>query len=196
MPPTKLFKSLKGQCRYCGQQTGLLKRDHSECRQTHQAGFTEMTQLAAQAAAVHTFNEAAPRQTLHAIAQRSRATGEDIERALEEGWKQGVAHAIADGIISRQEEEQLRAFRDSLALEDQTADPKDLGTLDRASTDRIMMEARLAAISPRDGDQHLHDLTQAIRQAGLAGGQAKGLLIGLLAGGAPFFISTLLANRR
>ena len=33
-----------------------------------------MTQLAAQAAGAHTFNEAALRQTLGAIAQRSRAT--------------------------------------------------------------------------------------------------------------------------
>ena len=84
---------------------------------------------------------------------------------------------MSDGIISRQEEERLRAFRDNLALEDQTADPKDLGALDRASTNRIMMEARLAAISPRDGDQHLQDLSLAIRQAGLAGVKAKGLLL-------------------
>ncbi len=84
---------------------------------------------------------------------------------------------MSDGIISRQEEERLRAFRDSLALEDTTAGPKDLGALDRASTDRIMIEARLAAISPRDGGQHLQDLSLAIRQAGLAGVKAKGLLL-------------------
>ena len=38
-----------------------------------------MTQLAAQAASAHTFNK----QTLVAIARHSRATGEDIHRALE-----------------------------------------------------------------------------------------------------------------
>ena len=37
-------------------------------------------------------------------------------QALEEGWKRGVAYAMTDGIISRQEEERLRAFRDQLAL--------------------------------------------------------------------------------
>ena len=62
-------------------------------------------------------------------------------------------------------ERHRRAFRDNLALEDTIAYPKALGALDRASTDRIMMEARLAAISPRDGDQHPQDLTLAIRQA-------------------------------
>ena len=114
MPLTQFLQSLNGTCHYCGQQAGLLQRDHPECRQAYQVGFQDMVQLAAQAAAAHSFNEAALRQTLQAIAQRSHAPGEDIERALEEGFQQGVAHAMSDGIISRQEEEQLRAFRDSL----------------------------------------------------------------------------------
>ena len=38
-----------------------------------------MVQLAAQAASAHTFNEASLRHTLGAIAQRSRATDQDIE---------------------------------------------------------------------------------------------------------------------
>ena len=141
-----------GTCRYYGQNASFLRKRHTQCRKLNASGFQEMIQLAAQAASTHSFNETALRQTLQIIAQHSHATGEDIDRALKEGFSQGVAHAMSDGIISRQEEEQLRAFRDSLALGDQTADPKDLGALDRASTDRIMMEARLAAISPRDGD--------------------------------------------
>ena len=56
-----------------------------------------------QAATDHSFNEAALRQSLSIIAQRSHATEEDVERALEEGWKQGVAQAMTDGIISRDE---------------------------------------------------------------------------------------------
>ena len=75
MPLNKLAQSLTGTCRHCGQKTGILQRIHPECRRTHQAGIQEMTQLATQAAAAHTFNETALRQTLGAIAQRSRATG-------------------------------------------------------------------------------------------------------------------------
>ena len=108
-----------------------------------------MTQLAAQAAAAHSFNEATLRQTLGAIARRSRATGEDIDRALEEGFRQGVAQAMSDGIITREEEERLRAFRDRLALENRAADQGALSELDRAGADRVVMEARLAAISVR-----------------------------------------------
>ena len=98
MPIAQILQSLKGACRFCRQQAGLLQRDHPECIRTHQAGWQEMVQLAAQAASAHTFNEAALRQTLQAIANRSRATGEDIDSALEEGFAQGVAQAMSDGI--------------------------------------------------------------------------------------------------
>ena len=40
-----------------------------------------------------------------------------------------------------------------------------------------MLEARLAAISVRDGDGHLRDLALSIRQAGLGQGEANRLLI-------------------
>ena len=177
MPITKVIDSLTSTCRYCSRKAGVFQRDHPECRQTHQAGWQEMVQLAAQAASAHTFNEAALRQTLQAIANRSRATGEDIDRALEEGFRQGVAQAMADGIITRDEEERLRAFRDRLALENSAADQSALAELDRAGADRVMLEARLAAISVRDGDGHLQDLALSIRQAGLGQGEANRLLI-------------------
>ena len=124
-----------------------------------------MTQLAARPASAQT------------IAQRSRATGEDLDRVLEEGFRQGVAEAMTDGILTRQEEERLRDFRHSLALEDSAADSKTMDTLDSASSDRIMMEARLAAISVHDGDAYLRDLADAIRQAGLDRDETNRLLI-------------------
>ena len=128
-------------------------------------GWNEMVQLATQAATTHSFNEAALRQSLSAIAQRSHATDEDIERALEEGWKQGVANDMSDGIISREEEERLRAFRNHLALEDNAADADAVWDLDQASGQRLMLEARLAAISVQDGDGHLRDLEDALQEA-------------------------------
>ena len=177
MPIAQILQSIKGQCRYCHQQAGVFQRDHPECQETHRSGWQEMVQLAAQAASAHTFNEAALRHTLQAIANRSRTTGEDIDRALEEGFQQGVAQAMADGIITRDEEERLRVFRDRLALENSAADQGALAELDRAGADRVVMEARLAAISVRDGDGHLQDLALSIRQAGLGQGEATRLLI-------------------
>ena len=52
-----------------------------------------------------------------------------------------------------------------------------MSELDRAGADRVVMEARLAAISVQDGDGHLQDLALSIRQAGLGQGEANRLLI-------------------
>ena len=84
---------------------------------------------------------------------------------------------MSDGIITRDEEERLRAFRDRLALENSAADQGALAELNRAGADRVILEARLAAISVRDGDGHLQDLDLSIRQAGLGQGEANKLLI-------------------
>ena len=84
---------------------------------------------------------------------------------------------MSDGILTRQEEERLRTFRDNLALENSPADSKTMATLDQTSSDRIMMEARLGAISVHDGDAHLRDLADAIRQAGLDRDETNRFLI-------------------
>ena len=76
-----------GICRYCGQNAGLLRKQHGQCSNLHTFGIQEMVGVATQAATTHTLNEATLRQSLAAIANRSHAPDEDIERALEEGWK-------------------------------------------------------------------------------------------------------------
>ena len=150
MPLAQFLQAIRSQCRYCSQQAGIFHRNHQECQETHQSGWQEMVSLVAQAATDHSFNEAVLRQSLSAIANRSRATGEDIERALEEGFAQGVAQAMADGIITRDEEERLRAFRDRFALEIGAVDLSPLAELYRAGADQVTAEARLAAISVQD----------------------------------------------
>ena len=177
MPLARFLQLISGTCRHCGQPTGVFQREHLECRQNHSTGWNKMVQLAAQAATTHTFKEANLRQSLAAITQRSHATGEDIERALEEGWNQGVAHTMADGIICREEEERLRAFRDHLTLEDNAADADATWDLDQASGQRLMLEARLAATSVQDGDDHLRDLEDAMQEARLDFHQRRRILI-------------------
>ena len=59
-----------------------------------------MVTLAAEAARTHTFNEKALRLSLAEIARNSYGDGATVNQALEEGWKRGIAHAMADGIIT------------------------------------------------------------------------------------------------
>ena len=81
-----------------------------------------MVQLAANAARTHGFDEKSLRLSLAEIARRSYGDGDTVNKALEEGWKQGVAHSMADGIVTQTKEAKLREFRDRLALADDGAD--------------------------------------------------------------------------
>ena len=76
-----------------------------------------MVAIAAEAARTHVFDEKTLRLTLAEIADRSYGDGVTVNQALEAGWKQGVDHSMADGIVSQAEETRVREFRDRLALD-------------------------------------------------------------------------------
>ena len=177
MPLSNLIQTLAGTCPFCQQKAGILSREHSQCRRTHRAGWNEMVSLAASAAASHTFDEQSLRLSLAEIARRSYGDGATVNQALEQGWKQGVSHAMADGILSQDEEARLREFRDRLALDDGAADQKATTQLERASTDRLTLDARLAAIATDDPDTHLNELAQSLSDSGLPDGQRTAILI-------------------
>ena len=101
MPLSNLLKSVAGTCPFCNHKAGILSREHGQCRRTYDAGFQEMITLAADAARIHTFDEKTLRIALVDITKRSYGNGTTVNQALEEGWKQSVAHSIADGIITR-----------------------------------------------------------------------------------------------
>ena len=124
MPLSNLLRSAAGTCPLCNQKAGILSREHPECRRTHQAGRNEMVELAADVAVPHTFDEKLLRLYLAEITKRSFEDGNTVNQALEEGWKQGVAHAMADGIVTQSEKSRLREFRDRLALGSAGTDPR------------------------------------------------------------------------
>ena len=173
---SSLLKSAAGTCPFCHQKAGILSREHPECRRTHDAGFQEMVNLAAEAARDHSFDEKDLRLTLAGIAQRFHGDGATVNQALEEGWKQGVAHSMADGIISQHEEIRLRLFRDQLAMHPNNADTQAAAKLNQATTDWLILDARLAALAIDDPETHLHDLTAAFRQAGMTPAEGNDLL--------------------
>ena len=81
-----------------------------------------MVNLAADAARTHNFDEKTLRLSLAGIARRSYGDGNTVNQALEEGWKIGVNHAMADDILTQREEALLRKFRDRLPLANSGAD--------------------------------------------------------------------------
>ena len=114
MPVSNLLKSASGTCQYCGDRAEVLTQDHPECRRTHQHGWDRMVQIAADAARTHSFDEKSLRLSLAEIAHNCHGDGPTVNEALEEGWKRGVAHAMADGIISQHQENNISDSRDHL----------------------------------------------------------------------------------
>ena len=175
MPLSCFLKSAVGTCLFCRQKAGIMSREHPECRRAHQAGWHEMVQLAAQAAGSPEFDESHLRLTMSAVAKIAYGNYDTVNQALEEGWKLGVDHSVADGIITQAEEDRLRDFRDQLALGTDTADPDAMKHLGKASRDRLMLDARLAAIAV-DGGAHLNELGESLRTSGLPHPQFTSLI--------------------
>ena len=154
-------------------KTGILAREHSQCRRIFDAGFQEMVNLAADAARTYDFDEKTLRLTLGEIARRSYGDGNTVNQALEEGSKLGVNHAMADGILTQREEALLREFRYRLALDSAGADRKAAAQLQRASADRLMLDA----IATDNPDTHMNELTESLRKSDIHRGQQTALLV-------------------
>ena len=84
---------------------------------------------------------------------------------------------MADGIITQDEETRLREYRNQLALGTGTADPDAMRHLGKASRDRLMLDARLAAIAVFDGGAHLESLTETLKQSALYKDEQSMLLV-------------------
>ena len=177
-----------GTCRYCGQDAGFLRKQHGQCRDLHTAGIQEMTQIVAGAAGSPGFNETVLRSTLRAIATRARVTEDEVSSAISAGWIQGVNHALSDGILTRDEENHLRNFRDQLAIRGLPGVATGSASLERAASDRdttearraaeqVTVEARRAALTTGDGGSALKELENTLQRLGMSPANRRRVLV-------------------
>ena len=99
MPLSTFLKSAAGTCPFCNQKAGILSREHPNCRRTFQVGWNEMVNHAAQAAALHTFDEKTLRLSKAEIAKRSCRDRKTVSQAAEEGC--GPLHCQQPPVIGR-----------------------------------------------------------------------------------------------
>ena len=166
-----------GSCKYCGGKAGFMRGQHKECESAHQTGRQRMVAMAAQAAGRPDFSEASLLDNLSAIAGSSFIDDDGIRAVIAEGWHQAVKEGLADGILTQDEEARLRDFRERFAIaEEGKAGQAAAAQLERAARDRLMLEARLAAISPAGGNSHLTELEATLDESELPPGERRGLL--------------------
>ena len=166
-----------GQCKYCGDNAGLFRSQHKACRSRYSYGFQQMVDMSAESATGIDFNEASLRKSLAGIAKQSYASNEDIDVAIARGWARSVHDAISDGILTRDEEDGLRDFRDRMSVTDDPAAVDASEDLQRGAEDRLVLAARLAALSTEEGDKHLNAISDSLRESGLTDRQARSMLV-------------------
>ena len=147
MPLSNLLKSAAGTCRYCGRKAGVLTRDHPGCRRTFDVGWTQMVNLAAEAARSHEFDANALRVSLTIIARRSYGDADTVGRALEEGWRRAARQAQADRSITHDEEIRLRRFRERLRLNSNSYHVQATAELNRIPRKRLLSLTEDAAVT-------------------------------------------------
>jgi hypothetical protein len=136
-----------------------------------------MVALVAQAAGRSNFSEAVLLEDISSIARESYIDDDGIRAVIAEGWHQAVKEGLADGILTQDEEARLRNFRDQLAIDEQDQTIQSgVAQLERAARDRLMLDARLAALAVKDGDAHRNELAATLAESELPPGDQRRLL--------------------
>ena len=139
-----------------------------------EVGWNEMVVMAARAAEAISFNQRDLRLELMAVAQRSFYDGDGINAAIAEGWHRAVTASPTDGILTRSEEARLREFREQFAV----AVPEDAAAaLELGARDRVMLDARLVAMSASGGEVALEELSDSVRELELSRAEQRRLLV-------------------
>ena len=167
-----------GSCKHCGGKAGFLRRSHKDCDNAHVVGRQRMVALVAEAAGHSHFSEAALVGDLEVIAAGAYIDEDGIRAVMAEGWHRAVREGLADGILTQAEEARLRDFRDQFAIEEEHKAGRDAAAdLERAARDRIMLDARLAALATAPGDDHLNDLAHTLEESGMSASERRLLLV-------------------
>ena len=133
-----------------------------------------MVVMAARAAEAISFNQRDLRLELMAVAQRSFYDGDGINAAIAEGWHRAVTASLTDGILTQSEEARLREFREQFAV----AVPEDAAAaLELGARDRVMLDARLVAMSASGGEVALEELSDSVRELELSRAEERRLLV-------------------
>ena len=167
-----------GNCKYCGNKAGFMRAMHKECATAHEAGWQRIVTLATDAAGKSDINEAVSLDELSAVARGSFIADDAIGAALAEGWHRAVKESLADGILTVDEETRLQDFRDKFALDTQENSGRIANAqLQQAVRDRLVLDARLAALATHDGNTHRTELAAMLGESQLSSTERRLLLV-------------------
>lgn len=126
-----------GKCTYCGANAGILKSQHSECKQRNLDGWSRMVTLATNAVVKDETIDDLP-ATLLDVARSSYIPESETRRAMIAGWGQALDHFLDDSVLSESEQERLLAVANGLGLSQEELNLN--GAYDRAVKAKVLSD--------------------------------------------------------
>jgi hypothetical protein len=110
-----------GQCIYCGNPAGFLKKTHKECKQQHEQGKSEVISLVGKIGAeggdLHRLES-----SIESVASTSFIDKNTLNSLVVSGWERAVNIAFDDGLLSEEEESALSELKEHFSLPQQILD--------------------------------------------------------------------------
>jgi hypothetical protein len=104
-----------GDCIFCGQPAGFLKRSHAECKKRHEQGEAEiLTQVTKAGTSATDLRQL--ENSIKQVASSSYIDTQALQALIVQGWEKAVTLAFDDGILSEQEESSLSELRQHFSL--------------------------------------------------------------------------------
>lgn len=110
-----------GNCIYCGEPAGFLKKTHKECKQRYEKGKSEIVSLVGRVGS-DGGDLKRLESTIEQVAASSRIDKEVMNSLVLSGWEKAVDVAFDDGLLSEEEETALSELKQHFSLSQQELD--------------------------------------------------------------------------
>ncbi len=116
-----------GNCIYCGEPAGFLKKTHKECKQRHKQGISEILSLIRKVGS-EGGNLKRLESSIDQVALSSHIDISMKKSLVISGWERAVEAAFDDGILTEDEESALNELSQHFSLSQQELDKNGLFT--------------------------------------------------------------------
>ncbi|HHU63901.1 MAG TPA: hypothetical protein GXZ32_06850 [Clostridiales bacterium] len=105
-----------GNCKYCGQPAGFLRKKHKDCEAAYNKGIEKIHGAIESCLSDNrSINDAL--EEVRDIAKNSYISEGEFPTVVKRGWEGAVEHAFEDGVLTEEEEQRLSAMAEAIGFD-------------------------------------------------------------------------------
>ena len=131
-----------GKCRFCGKNAGLMRSEHSRCRNIYEKGRRDIVAMVVRAVDEPDRIEGLGKE-IDQLAGSLRIHDSDTRALAAKGWEQAVEHELSDHVLSEEEEHNLTRLLEMLDLAQDDLDQDVLNRVVQAGALRDVLNGKL-----------------------------------------------------